>query len=47
MTVRDMSHLLYFDPDNFDDAKKALEIEALSPGWRQSFADRIAAKRPK
>ena len=41
MTVRDVMHLLYFDPDNLEDAKKALDIEALSPGWRQSFADRV------
>lgn len=41
MTVREVMHLLYFDPDNLEDAKKALEIEALSPGWRRSFSDRI------
>ena len=41
MTVGEIMHLLYFDPDNIDNAKKALDIEALSPGWRQSFEDRI------
>ena len=41
MTVREAMHLLYFDPDNLADAKKALDIAALSPGWRQSFADRV------
>ena len=41
MTVRELMHLLYFDPDNVQDAKKALGIEALSPGWRQSFTDRV------
>jgi MOSC domain-containing protein YiiM len=41
MTVREIMHLLYFEPDNIEDAKKALEIEALSPGWRDSFVDRI------
>lgn len=41
MTVREMMHLLYFDPENIEDAKKALDIAALSPGWRQSFADRV------
>ena len=40
MTVREIMHLLYFDPDNLEDAKKALDIEALSPGWKQSFSDR-------
>lgn len=41
MTVHEIMHLLYFDPDNLEDAKKALDIEALSPGWRQSFVDRV------
>ena len=44
MTVLQMSHLLYFEPDNIADRKKALEIEALSHGWRQSFEERIAAR---
>ena len=42
MTIREIMHLLYFDPENLADAKKALEIEALSPGWRQSFSERVA-----
>jgi MOSC domain-containing protein YiiM len=42
MTIRDLMHLLYFDADNIEDAKRALEIEALSPGWRGSFEDRVA-----
>lgn len=41
MTIRDMMHLLYFDPDNIEGARKALGIEALSPGWRQSFVERL------
>lgn len=36
MTVRDINHLLYFEPDP-QLAEKALKIEALSPGWRGSF----------
>ena len=43
MSVRDMMHLLYFEPDNIEGAKKALEIEALSPGWRGSFEERVSA----
>jgi len=42
MTIRDMMNLLYFEPDNIADAKRALEIEALSPGWRGSFEERVA-----
>ncbi|MEE8332298.1 MAG: MOSC domain-containing protein [Alphaproteobacteria bacterium] len=41
MSVSDMMHLLYFDPDNLAATRTALEIDALSPGWRQSFTDRI------
>jgi MOSC domain-containing protein YiiM len=42
MSVRDIMHLLYFEPDNVAGARKALEIEALSPGWRGSFEERVA-----
>ena len=42
MSVRDMMHLLYFEPDNVDGARRALEIEAMSPGWRSSFEERVA-----
>lgn len=42
MSVRDMMHLLYFEPDNIKGAKKALEIKELSPGWRGSFEERVA-----
>ncbi|MFQ5741714.1 MAG: 3-alpha domain-containing protein [Acidobacteriota bacterium] len=37
MTVRQMFHLLYFDSDNLEGARKALRIPAMSPGWRGSF----------
>src|SRR5829696_5852814 len=42
ITVREMCHLLYFDPKNLEGARKALRIRALSPGWRQSFEARLA-----
>ncbi len=42
MTVPRVSNLLYFDKDDLDDARAALRIEALSPGWKQSFEDRLA-----
>jgi MOSC domain-containing protein YiiM len=41
-TVREMCRLLYFDPENLEGARKALRIRALSPGWRQSFEERLA-----
>ena len=42
ITVREMCRLLYFDPENLEGARKALRIRALSPGWRQSFEERLA-----
>jgi MOSC domain-containing protein YiiM len=42
MTVRALMRLLYFEPDNIADARVALDIAALSPGWRRSFAERVA-----
>ena len=42
MSVREVMNLLYFDADNIADAKRALQIEALSPGWRGSFEERVA-----
>ena len=42
MTVRQLSNLLYFEKDDLDGARRALRIEAMSPGWRQSFETRMA-----
>ena len=41
MSVREMSHLLFFDPENLEGARRALRIRALSPGWRDSFTERL------
>ncbi|HKV38464.1 MAG TPA: MOSC domain-containing protein [Blastocatellia bacterium] len=41
MSVREMTHLLYFDRDNIEDARRALRIRAMSPGWRGSFKERL------
>ena len=41
MTVAAMMRLLYFEPDNLADTRRALRITALSPGWRGSFEDRL------
>ena len=42
LSVREVFHLLYFDKTNVAGARRALEIEALSPGWRGSFEQIIA-----
>lgn len=42
MTVRQVCHLLYFDRNNLDGARKALRIKGLSPGWRGSFEEQLS-----
>lgn len=42
MTVQLMNSLMYFDKNNHDLIRQALEIPALSPGWRSTFEDRLA-----
>lgn len=37
VSVHDINHLLYIDRSGIDVAYRALEIEALSPGWRGSM----------
>ena len=41
VTVREACHLLYFDPKNLEGAKRVLRIQALAPGWRHSFEERV------
>ncbi len=41
MTVRDICHLYYFDRENLEDCQRALRIDALSPGWREGFEERL------
>jgi MOSC domain-containing protein YiiM len=41
MTVSDICNLYYFDTANLDDCKRALRIDALSPGWREGFEERL------
>jgi MOSC domain-containing protein YiiM len=42
VSVQEMSRLLFFEPENLEGAKRALRIRALSPGWRESFEERLA-----
>ncbi len=41
ISVREMSRLLFFEPENLEGAKRALRVRALSPGWRSSFRERL------
>jgi len=43
MSVREMFHLLYFERNKVEGARRALRIPALSPGWRGSFAKIVDA----
>jgi MOSC domain-containing protein YiiM len=42
VSVREMSRLLFFEPEDLEGAKRALRVRALSPGWRDSFEERLA-----
>jgi len=41
LTVRETSHLLFFEGENLKGARRALRVPALSPGWRESFEERL------
>jgi MOSC domain-containing protein YiiM len=41
MTVREVIKLLYFDKDNKEAALRASKLEALTPLWRELFAERV------
>ncbi len=42
LTVTEVSNLLFFDKENLDATRQALQIPALSHGWKGSFQDRLA-----
>lgn len=41
LTVREASRLLFFEKENLEGARRALRVRALSPGWRDSFEERL------
>jgi MOSC domain-containing protein YiiM len=40
MTIHEINHLLYFEPDA-DLAAKAIQIESLAPGWKKAFEEML------
>lgn len=42
MNIVEFNALMYFDKENLEGMRKALQIEALSPGWRVTFEERLA-----
>ena len=47
MTITEVNNLLYFDLGNLEDSRRALGIDALSPGWRGSFEERLTKAEEK
>jgi ferredoxin-NADP reductase/MOSC domain-containing protein YiiM len=43
LSVADIDALLYVPHRNIEQLRKIVEVEALSPGWRQSFTELLAA----
>jgi MOSC domain-containing protein YiiM len=43
MSVHEVVHLLYFDTENREAARRASNLEALTPRWREIFARRAAS----
>jgi MOSC domain-containing protein YiiM len=41
LTVRETSHLLFLEGQDLKGARRALRVPALSPGWRESFQERL------
>jgi MOSC domain-containing protein YiiM len=41
MSVRAICHLCYFERENLQGARRAVRIAALSPSWREGFAERL------
>ncbi len=44
LSVRDIFQLMYYQVDDLKTAERALQIEALAPGWRDAFAARLGEK---
>ena len=42
LTVEEASRLMYLARDDADGARRAAQVEALAPGWREAFQQRIA-----
>ena len=42
LTVTQVSNLLFFDKENLEGTRRALQIPALSHGWKGSFQERLA-----
>ena len=42
MSVAEINYVLYFDKDNYESARRALQIDGMSPGWRESFEGILA-----
>jgi MOSC domain-containing protein YiiM len=44
VSIRDILHLLYFDRENREEARRASRLEALTPRWREIFVGQAAGR---
>ncbi len=44
INISQINELMYFDKHNYEAIEKALSLKALSPGWSDTFKDRLAKK---
>lgn len=45
ITIFEINQLMYFDKENYQRFREALKINALSPGWKSVFEDRLAKEK--
>jgi len=42
LTITQVNRLMYYDKDNLEETRRAIQVEALSPGWKTTFEGRLA-----
>ena len=45
MTIFEINQLMYFDKDNYRRIRDAIQIKELSPGWKNTFEDRLSKEK--
>jgi MOSC domain-containing protein YiiM len=46
LSIREVTRLMYFEREDLDGARRAVEVDALAPGWRRSFLERLQEGKP-
>jgi MOSC domain-containing protein YiiM len=42
LTIREVSRVMYLEPDDLEGVRRALRVRSLAPGWRKTFRQRLA-----